>query len=277
MFHEILPNPGPSSYGTQLYRSSQSIIIKLQLQLYAPERDTDKNCVYLRRCSRYKYLQMVSSRLVDAAAMMNGNVSGIAPLKNKQSTGNVSGIAALKNKLSTAGSTVEENHDVSLQIEAIEEGGGFVNRILSREEGIGHSSRSYYRAPVQGRVPFDWEAEPGKPKTGVRKKGESGHGIPALSPPPILQARNVHNLRKSSSGRRKVGLFQKIKDFLQGKTLAKSTKLRQRQRQGSKDKMRSESVAINRTRPGPESGGSDWEIYGDIEEDSDFAFRHSVS
>ena len=151
---------------------------------------------------------------MNAAAMRNENVS-----------------AGKMKKPSNASSTIEAIHNVSLQIEVTEEEGSFVNRLLSREEGIGDSStRSYYRPPFEGRVPFDWEAEPGKPKTGFRNEGESGHGIPALSPPPILRARNAHNLRQSSGGRQKVGLFQKIKDFLEGKTLTKLTKLRQRQR-----------------------------------------------
>ena len=200
-----------------------------------------------------------------AMAMMNENVS-----------------AGKMKKPSNASSTIEEIHNVSLQIEATEEEGSFVNRLLSREEGIGDSStRSYYRPPFEGRVPFDWEAEPGKPKTGFRNEGESDHGIPALRRPPILEARNAdHDLRRSSGGRRKVGLFQKIKEFVQGKTLTKSTKLRQRGRPTpedlirypvkGKDKMRSQSVGRPESRR-----GSDWEIHG--EDNAFIPFRYSVS
>ena len=83
-------------------------------------------------------------------------------------------------KQSTASITIEEIYDVSLQIEAIEEDGSFVNRLLRREELIDHSC---YRTSFEAeRLHFDWESEPATRKTGVTTERDSGHGILLFSP-----------------------------------------------------------------------------------------------
>ncbi|KAH9311278.1 hypothetical protein KI387_026313, partial [Taxus chinensis] len=59
----------------------------------------------------------------------------------------------------------------------------FYNLLLSKQESLGHSTRSLYRPEDPGSVPFKWEAEPGKPKTPARAEK-----LVPLSPPPALQS-----------------------------------------------------------------------------------------
>ncbi|GLJ25985.1 hypothetical protein SUGI_0498410 [Cryptomeria japonica] len=57
----------------------------------------------------------------------------------------------------------------------------FYNLLLSKQESMGHSTRSLYRPADPGTVPFQWEAEPGRPKTPARMEQ-----LAPLSPPPAL-------------------------------------------------------------------------------------------
>ncbi|XP_043720767.1 uncharacterized protein LOC122668243 [Telopea speciosissima] len=57
----------------------------------------------------------------------------------------------------------------------------FFNRVLSRESAKGFSSRIYYRNA--GVVPFEWEAQPGKPKN---NPPENQSHLPPLNPPPAV-------------------------------------------------------------------------------------------
>jgi hypothetical protein len=121
---------------------------------------------------------------------------------------------------------VEENHDELLQLEKRAGAATFFSRLLSREEATGYSSRIYYRAPAMGRVPFKWEAEPGKPKTAgscYMEKLVDHEIIPPLSPPPILRAKSDGN---SDSGRRsRARLLHKIHNyFLQPKNVGQRTR-----------------------------------------------------
>lgn len=100
-----------------------------------------------------------------------------------------------------------------------EESGSFFNRLLSREEATGYSSRIYYRAPALGRVPFNLEAEPGKPKMVrscfMNEEFVDHEIIPPLSPPPFLQSKNKDYSRGFSCGKTRLGLLLKIMYFLQ--------------------------------------------------------------
>lgn len=203
-----------------------------------------------------------SNRSVDTAAMMDGprsisyGPSVIAPF-------DLDMIVSAKEsnyKLPTASSiTAEENQEHLLQLEMKGTAGSFFSRLLSREETTGNSSRIYYRAPHLGRVPFHWEAEPGKRKSSGRYYNEGlvdREMIPPLSPPPFLQAKSAANSGGFSSGRTRVGLLHKIHNyFLQGKTQEKS-------------KQTGTGYQKN-------SGGwvySDWEIYGAAETEIDGEF-----
>ena len=159
-------------------------------------------------------------------------------------------------KLPTASNRIEENRHDLLQLETRGTAGSFFSRLLSREETTGNSSRIYYRAPHLGRVPFHWEAEPGKPKSSgscYNQELNDHEIIPPLSPPPFLQAKSVANSGDFSCGRSRVGFLHKINTcFLQRKTQAKS----------------------KQTRPGSRKnrGGwaySHWEIYGAAETETD--------
>ncbi|KAH9314780.1 hypothetical protein KI387_023407 [Taxus chinensis] len=57
---------------------------------------------------------------------------------------------------------------------------------LVREDPNRYSSRIYYRSVLGSGVPFQWEAEPGKPKTTSMEDGVA-NAVP-LSPPPSLSA-----------------------------------------------------------------------------------------
>lgn len=212
-----------------------------------------------------------SNRSVDTEAMMDGprsisyGPSVIAPF-------DLDNIVCAKGpsnyKLPTASSITEEQQGNLLQLEMKGTAGSFFSRLLSREETTGNSSRIYYRAPHLGRVPFHWEAEPGKRKSSGRYYNEEllvddHEMIPPLSPPPFLQAKSAVNSGGFSSGRTRVGLLHKIHNyFLQWKTHEKSKQTGMGYRKNS--------------------GGwvySDWEIYGAAETETEIDctesdFRH---
>lgn len=151
-----------------------------------------------------------SDRSIDAAARTDGSINinygpsdAFAPLD----------LDIVCEKLANNYSlpVVEENNDDLLQLEKRGGAATFINRILSREEARGYSSRIYYRAPAMGRIPFNWEAEPGKPK---KELVDDKSIIPPLSPPPILWGKSEGN---SScflpGGRARVGLLHKIHHY----------------------------------------------------------------
>lgn len=72
----------------------------------------------------------------------------------------------------------------------------FFNRLLSREISKGFSSRIYYRVAA-GKVPFEWEVQPGTPKNAL----ESSAPLPPLSPPPTMLSLSLarHPPSKGSS------------------------------------------------------------------------------
>ena len=62
------------------------------------------------------------------------------------------------------------------------EGNEISTKILRQESALmGVSSRVYFQS--FGRVPFDWEVQPGKPKSPPKS-----YEIPPLSPPPAFQS-----------------------------------------------------------------------------------------
>ncbi|KAH9314787.1 hypothetical protein KI387_023414, partial [Taxus chinensis] len=62
-----------------------------------------------------------------------------------------------------------------------------------REDPNGYSSRVYYRSNAGEGVPFQWEAQPGKPKNCIVQ--DALNALP-LSPPPSLESKK-HRKRKS--------------------------------------------------------------------------------
>lgn len=78
----------------------------------------------------------------------------------------------------------------------------FFSRLLTKEEkgSMGHSSRVYY-CTQQGSVPFQWEEEPGKPKTVAKtEEDEEGRNVdPAISLPPQVLRSPGDNIRRLSS------------------------------------------------------------------------------
>lgn len=77
----------------------------------------------------------------------------------------------------------------------------FFSRLLTKEEkgSMGHSSRVYY-CTHPGSVPFQWEEEPGKPKTAATTEEEEGKKeVPAISLPPQVLHSPGDNIRRTSS------------------------------------------------------------------------------
>lgn len=137
----------------------------------------------------------------------------------KDSTGDISYGTSEKVANNYMLPSVEENNEDLLQLET---NGGFFSRLLSREETTGHSSRIYYRPSNLGRVPFRWEAEPGKRRSSGRyfKEELVDHEMITrpLSPPPFVKAKSTASSCCFSSGRTRAGLLHKIHNyFLQRK------------------------------------------------------------
>ncbi|GLJ15061.1 hypothetical protein SUGI_0246150 [Cryptomeria japonica] len=84
----------------------------------------------------------------------------------------------------------------------------FLNSDFGREDPYGYSSRVYYRSNVnvgEG-VPFQWEAQPGKPKTDHEQHGFLN--VP-LSPPPSFfsspgEQKMYNKIKKIKSKSRKI-------------------------------------------------------------------------
>ncbi|KAJ8562529.1 hypothetical protein K7X08_011820 [Anisodus acutangulus] len=97
-----------------------------------------------------------------------------------------------------------------------------MSRILSRESSVGQSSRIYYyRRRAEG-FPFQWEKQPGTPKTPPKEDVN----IPPLSPPPSFQSLGLpkpcfHDDELPESKPLKVWLSKKIKKLHQLKSFGK--------------------------------------------------------
>eukprot|EP01018_Ginkgo_biloba_P016191 Gb_10225 [translate_table: standard] len=98
----------------------------------------------------------------------------------------------------------------------MDEDAEFYNLLLTREGDSGQSSRSSYRPVDLANVPFDWETEPGMPKTPPTEQTK----LVPLSPPPCLQSASViqrpREPASNTSSTREV-FAQKMKSILQGK------------------------------------------------------------
>ncbi|XP_031481153.1 uncharacterized protein LOC116251180 [Nymphaea colorata] len=77
----------------------------------------------------------------------------------------------------------------------------FFSRLLSRESNKGFSSRAYYR--TAGKVPFEWEIAPGKPKNPTENDN-----LPPLSPPPLV---THHLLPRNPRRKRSRFWFMKLR------------------------------------------------------------------
>lgn len=75
--------------------------------------------------------------------------------------------------------------DPVLRVEGSDE---FYNKLLRKEGSMGRSSGSLYGTVAHGNVPFDWEEEPGKPKTPTREEQYSTLTLAPLSPPPSFHS-----------------------------------------------------------------------------------------
>ncbi|GLJ25990.1 hypothetical protein SUGI_0498540 [Cryptomeria japonica] len=91
--------------------------------------------------------------------------------------------AAIPFKWEEAPGKAKPKEEGELAVPHIKQDGELYNQLLCKGDSMGHSSGSLYSSIDAGSIPFEWEEEPGKPKTPARDEG-----MLPLNPPPALQS-----------------------------------------------------------------------------------------